>query len=107
MWMVVRHARVLEARARAARGVEWCARGLARLRHEWMGRGDGGDRFRPDEHLYVDDLDIFGRGSLFELLSTARTQAGQGALASWLLTPAPADAVRARQAATQDLAPRA
>jgi DNA mismatch repair ATPase MutS len=40
---------------------------------------------------------------LFELLNTARTSAGEDALASWLLAPAERDAVLARQAAIAEL----
>ena len=48
-------------------------------------------------------LDLFGRGSLFELLSRAQTQRGEERLAAWLLAPAAADEVRARQAAVAEL----
>ncbi len=41
---------------------------------------------RDDSHLYAADLDLFGRGSLFELLSLARTQPGEETLAAWLKT---------------------
>jgi hypothetical protein len=100
------HIQVLNARDRAARGVAWYTHGLARLRHEWIGIGDAGDRFRPPEHPYADDLDLFGRGSLFQRLSTARTHTGQITLARWLLAPAAAGEVRARQAAVRELAQR-
>jgi hypothetical protein len=43
---------------------------------------------------------------LFELLSTARTRAGEERLASWLLAPAPVEEVRARQQAVDELRPR-
>ena len=45
-------------------------------------------------------------GSLFELLSTARTTAGETTLAGWLLAPAPPAVVVERQAAARDLAAR-
>jgi hypothetical protein len=103
---VVRHARVIAARDRARRAVAWYEQGQRRLRHEWLGHGDQGDRFRPAHHLYADDIDIFGHASLFQLLSTARTRGGQETLASWLLQPAPPELVRARQAAVRELAAR-
>ena len=73
---------------------------------QWIGRGDGGERYRPEQHLYADDLDVFGRGSLFELVGTARTRPGQDILAAWLLDPAPPADVLSRQAAVQELLPR-
>jgi hypothetical protein len=103
---VVVHARVLDARDRARRAVAWYEDGLARVRDEWIGRGDSGDRFRPAEHPFADDLDLFGHGSLYQLLSTPRTRAGQARLAAWLLEPAAPDEALARQEAVRELAAR-
>jgi hypothetical protein len=63
-------------------------------------------RFLDPHHPYADDLDVFGPGSLFELLCAARTAAGQSTLAHWLLAPADLGVVRERQAAVRELAPR-
>ncbi len=87
----------------ARRAVLFYECGLARLEDRWQGQGDAGERFRPADHLYADDLDIFGRGSMFELMSTARTVAGQETLAKWLLEPAEIGAVRDRQEAVEEL----
>lgn len=100
------HGRVLNALDRARRSVAFYLRGLARLDDKWAGTGETGERFRSDAHLYADDLDVFGRGSMFELLSTPRTRAGEATLASWLLAPAPLDEIRERQGAVVELAPR-
>jgi hypothetical protein len=99
------HARLLAARDRAGYAVAFYDRGLARLAGEWIGRGTSGETLRPQDHPYADDLDLFGRGGLFELLATTRTRAGEAALADWLLAPAtPSDAM-ARQDAVRELAP--
>jgi len=50
---------------------------LARVENLWIGRATRVTRFIDPKHVYADDLDLFGRGSLFELLSTARTGAGE------------------------------
>ena len=81
-------------------------RGLARLSDQWAGKGETGERFVDNSHPYSRDLDLFGPGSLFELLSTARTRAGQQILASWLLAPAPAEEVRQRHGAVIELRDR-
>lgn len=94
--------REIERRRRAARFFE---RGLARLDGQWAGTGDTGEAFRDPSHPYADDLDIFGKASLFELLSTARTRIGAETLAGWLKSPAPPAAVRARQQAAGELRP--
>lgn len=104
--VAVLHAKLLDRRDRASRAVQFYGRGLERLTHDWMGRGDAGDRYRQDNHLFADDVDLFGRGSAYELLATSRTISGRDTLARWLLTPAPPDVARARQAAVQELTPR-
>ena len=105
--LVVRHDRVLLAEARAQRAVAWYEHGIARIEARWPGLGPAGDRFADAEHLYAQDLDLFGEGSLFQLLCTARTQAGEETLAAWLKTPAGPAEVADRQAAVRELQPRA
>lgn len=78
-------------------------RGLARLGDTWAGGGETGERFLDPLHPYARDLDIFGNGSLFELLSLARTRAGEETLAAWLLAPAVPDEARARQDAVREI----
>lgn len=104
--LLLRHARVIPARRAADRAVAFYERGLARLDEAWAGGGDGGERYLDPRHPYAADLDLFGPGSLFELLCTARTRAGRDCLAAWLLAPAPPDEIRARQAAVAALRPR-
>ena len=81
-------------------------RGVARLEDRWAGTAEGGDRFKDDTHPYSRDLDLFGKGSIFELLCTFRTRAGEATLARWLLEPATPDEIRARQNAAQELKTR-
>jgi hypothetical protein len=81
VWLVRRHDGVLRARELAIRGIGFYERGLARLEDRWPGTGETGERFRDDRHVYANDLDLFGRGSLFELVSLARTRAGEAMLA--------------------------
>ena len=87
----------------AVRGIRFYERGLARIEDRWRGSGEPGERFRDDRHVYANDLDLFGTGSLFELLSLARTYGGEETLARWLTTPAAAAEVRARQDAVREL----
>ncbi len=101
--VAVYHARVLRARRLALRAVEVYQRGLARIEDRWMSSGESGERFRNPQHLYAVDLDMFGPGSLFALLSTARTRMGEDTLAGWLLSPSPVDTLHERQAAVAEL----
>ena len=101
--LVIFHARVDDRMQRAKRAAVYYEWGLARLENRWMGRGEQGERFRGSPHVYAEDLDVFGRGSLFELLCTARTHAGEDTLASWLTAPGSQEEVVARQAAVTEL----
>src|SRR5258705_9772179 len=104
--LIVKHDAVIRRRDAAARAIAFYDRGLARIEDRWAGGGEPGERFRNPEHLYANDLDLFGPASLFELLSIARTRAGEDTLAAWLLAPAEPGEIRARQQATGDLTTR-
>jgi len=102
--LAVRHARILQQRDRARRARRVYERGLERIDDAWAGGGRDGARF-AEGHPFARDLDLFGRGSLFELLNTTRTDIGEETLAGWLSAPAPATSVTARQAAVDELRP--
>ena len=97
------HSRILRARELAERAAAFYERGLARIEDRWSGSGETGERFDDPHHVYAADLDLFGTGSLFQLLSTARTRMGEDTLAQWLLSPATVEAIRERHAAVDEL----
>lgn len=99
------HEQVTRNWYRAGRAVAFYRLGLTRVDHQWMGRGRPGTRFLDETHPYAADLDLFGAGSLFELLCTARTRTGEDTLASWLRGTAGAEEIRARQTAVAELRP--
>lgn len=101
--LMVRHQRLHREEDRLTRAVKFYERGLARLEDRWAGTGETGVQFAEKQHPYAEDLDLFGEGSLFELLSTARTKAGEERLAQWLKAPASIDEIRARQASVEEL----
>jgi hypothetical protein len=101
--LVVAHERLLREMERRKRAARFYERGLARLDGAWTGGGEDGLRYLDPAHPYARDLDLFGKGSLFELLCTARTHVGEDTLARWLLGPAAPDAVLSRQAAVEEL----
>jgi hypothetical protein len=103
--LVVFHARILREYDLASRAAGYYEHGLARLEDRWSGMGESGERFCDPHHVYSDDLDLFGKGSLFQLLSTARTRAGEDTLAGWLLEHPDAGEVRARQQGVAELRP--
>jgi hypothetical protein len=89
-------------RSRRARGIY--ERGMSRLDGTWPGRGPDGARF-SDSAVFAHDLDLFGPGSLFQLLNTVRTEAGEDVLADWLVRGADAEEVAERQRAVDELRP--
>ena len=101
--LVVVHDRLLRSIRRVKNGLEYYRRGIARIEDRWMGTGWDGADLAPKDHPYADDLDLFGHGSLFQLLCTAQTRAGGKTLADWLCAPAAPDEIRARQAAVEEL----
>ena len=105
--LVVWHERVVRRRGRAERGAAFYERGLARIDDQWEGRGDDGSELADDHHPYAGDFDLFGRGSLFELISVAVTPSGRAKVASWLKEPArDARVIAARQTAVLELRER-
>jgi hypothetical protein len=100
--LLVVHARLLNASERLVRARRYYERGLSRLDGTWPGTGPDGARF-IGEHQYARDLDLFGPGSLFQLMDTARTEAGEDTLADWLRQPAGRREVVSRQEAVAEL----
>src|SRR5687768_14053336 len=97
------HDRVLARLTTSRRAIAFYERGIARLEDRWIGTGETGSRFADEHHVYANDLDLFGRGSLFELLSIAATPAGEETLAAWLKSPAAVDEITKRQSAVAEL----
>ena len=101
--LVARNERVRELGRKAQRSVLFYERGLARIEDRWIGSGDPGNRYIDENHPYSTDLDLFGKGSLFQLLSLARTLSGEQTLANWLRGPASPAEIGRRQKAIDEL----
>jgi hypothetical protein len=106
--LIVVHDRLIRKRRRAEAAARFCERGIERMSGTWQGKGFDGSNFAAEHHPFAADLDIFGKGSLYELLCIATTAAGRATLARWLLHPGNANAaeVRERQAAASELRDR-
>ena len=63
-----------------------------------------GSVWSDDLHPYTSDLDIFGKGSLFELLNRCATALGNAKLAGWLMKRSQAAMLNERQHAVEELA---
>ncbi|MCX7389373.1 MAG: hypothetical protein NTX48_22150 [Planctomycetales bacterium] len=76
---------------------------LRRLDREFGSDVSDGADFAHDLHPWTQDLDVFGPGSLFQLLNECRTQPGRRKLAEWLQNVCDGDTIRLRQARAQGL----
>ena len=94
------------AALRFSRLAAWYRRGVARLEGNWAGTGVAGDEFSDPNHVFERDLNLFGKGSLFELLCTTRTEMGRRRLAGWLLEAPSLNETLARQEAIRELTAR-
>ncbi len=76
---------------------------LKALDHDF-GHFDPGAEFISHEHPYASDLDIFGKGSVFQFINRTSTFRGKSMLASWLASYQPdAGAIEKRQQAVREL----
>jgi len=101
--LMIQHELTLRKKAAANAAVTYYRRAIARLDGDWIGQGATGDDVFPQDHIFARDLDLYGEGSVFELLCAARTKAGEQALADWLAAPANPATVRDRQEAVEEL----
>ncbi|RYF90613.1 MAG: hypothetical protein EOO03_03310, partial [Chitinophagaceae bacterium] len=76
---------------------------LKALAHEYF-QFENGSEFSPKEHLYANDLDVFGHASLFQFCNRTVSEMGAAQLAQWLLRPATAGEILQRQEAVKELA---
>lgn len=98
-----RHSAVLAQLSQARRAIAFFERGLARVQDRWSDLPDREVRVDAASSLYARDLDLFGRGGLFNLLCTARTSVGEHTLGAWLLEPAAREEIQSRQEAIAEL----
>src|SRR5262249_41533106 len=102
--LVAYHEKVRARGRRTQRAAAFYEKGLARAEDRWMSETSRANADRPyiefdESHPYAVDLDLFGKESLFELLSLARTRSGEHTLATWLKeAAAPAEIVKRQQA---------
>jgi hypothetical protein len=104
--VLVYHQRLRALRTQSQRAAEYYRAGLDRIHDRWSGKGTTGERFDVHHHIYGDDLDLFGSGSLFQLLCAARTQIGEDVLCQWLLAPANIATITERHASITELRDR-
>jgi hypothetical protein len=106
VFLISTHTRLRDSIERVERSIKHYQNGLDRLKGRWQGIGSDGDRYRDPEHPYANDLDLFGPGSMFELITRCQTRLGEDRLAAWFCHAANRESVLARQEAVRELADR-
>jgi rRNA maturation RNase YbeY len=98
------HDRVINNKNYALKLYEINDNSLKRITDKWHEFKDSGDDFLNNGHRYSYDLDIFGKGSLFQLINTSSTMYGRRRLSEILSnTPNSKAEVISRQEAIQEL----
>jgi hypothetical protein len=98
-----RHGANRQVQYRTSRLRQFYRRAVERVKGNWTGNGPDGEEYSDSSHVYTSDLNVFGQGSLFELLCTARTGNGQRGLAEYLASPPSLEETVLRQEAVQEL----
>jgi hypothetical protein len=72
------------------------------LVHHFTNRPDG-QSFQPEHHDYANDLDLFGKASLYQYINRTHSEQGNKLFADLLLHPAQTDLIIKRQEAAKEL----
>lgn len=84
IYLVVHQERLIKRMKYTALLLEINKTSLKRLSGEWNTFADAGEDFLQESHSYTDDLDIFGKNSLFQWINSANTFTGRKMLSNLL-----------------------
>jgi hypothetical protein len=73
------------------------------LNHQYFEQQDG-KHLPPEHHPYANDLDIFGKASIYQYTNRTTSEQGNRVFADWLLHPAEPALILQRQEAAKELA---
>jgi hypothetical protein len=72
------------------------------LQHHFTNRPDG-QSFQSGHDDYANDLDLFGKASLYQYINRTHSEQGNKLFAEWLLHPAQTDLIKKRQEGAKEL----
>lgn len=104
IYLVIKHIK-LKCRKNYTQSLYWINdKSLKRINGEWKNFKDTGEEFRDESHSFSHDLDIFGRGSLFQWINVTKTSMGRRKLGEMLTNPCKNIAeIRNRQQVVEEL----
>lgn len=78
---------------------------IKRIKGDWKSFVDTGAEFQDENHSFANDLDLFGQGSLYQWINTAKTHMGRQKLKDYFTKPCRnKDEIYRRQEAVDELA---
>lgn len=102
--LVISHNKVKEIITKIEALLDVNERYIKRIDGSWIEFEDAGLEFLDNEHLYANDLDIFGNYSLFKLLNLSNTETGKNTFSHALLYPSKEiEIIEKRQEAIEEL----
>ncbi len=102
--LVVKHYNVRKSVGYLNNLIQINGNALLRLAGQWTGFPNMGERLKDMAHPYTADLNVFGRGSLFQHINSATSYMGEMALAGLLSKLTDATEIGHRQQAVLELA---
>lgn len=105
IYLEIKHLGVIQRKKYAVTLREINVQSLKRMDGEWTSFPDSGTDFRDENHPYSGDLDLFGQGSLFQMINTTGTYFGRQKLKQVLENPPEStEKIRQKQDAIAELA---
>lgn len=103
--LVKLHNRAIERKNYASALLDINEKAIKRIDGQWKDFKDTGEEFINEDHSYSGDLDIFGKGSLFQWINSTVTYLGREKLRKLLESPCKdIDEITKRQEAVEELA---
>ncbi|SFD29329.1 MutS family DNA mismatch repair protein [Clostridium uliginosum] len=105
IYLVIEHDKAINKRKYSIALKDINEKAIKKQNEQWNSFQDDGSEFKNEEHSYSNDLDIFGKNSLFQWINSSKTFMGRQNLKDRLTNPlkTPLDIEKAQQA-LQELA---
>lgn len=87
IYLILEHSKEVNKRNYSIALKEINEKALKRLNGEWKDFEDDGSEFKDKQHSYSDDLDMFGKCSLFQWINSSKTFMGREILKNRLTQP--------------------
>ena len=105
IYLVIKHDKEIKKRKYSIALKDINEKAIKKLNGEWKSFEDDGREFKNEDHSYSNDLDIFGRGSLFQWINSSKTFMGRQNLKNRLTNPLKTSLdIKKAQEALQELA---